>query len=58
MIKGGIKDQAKGMKTNRRDDGEDSIEFGSDGEDVLADEMKKVETEQKILGKRNRTQVE
>ncbi len=58
MIKGGNKEQAKGLKTNRRDDGEDSIEFGSDGEDVLGDELKKIESEQKILGKRNRSKME
>jgi hypothetical protein len=34
------------------------VEFGSDGEDIIAEELAKVEKQTKVLGKRNRIQME
>ena len=42
-------------KNKRESDNEDSIEFGSDGEDVLEEEMAK---QSKVLGKRSREEQE
>ena len=43
-------------KTSDQD--EDSVEFGSDGEDIVAEELAKAAKQSKVLGKRNRTHME
>ena len=56
MIKSNSKAGTASQKHKNENDAEDSIEFGSDGEDVLAEEALKVK--KTILGKRNRDQLE
>ena len=46
-----LKDASKQQEKKANSDDDDSIEFGSDGEDVLEEETKKQE---KVLGKRTR----